>query len=42
MAKAMLLHPLASPTDPSWSVIIGLSIILIGTLYAIALILKQP
>lgn len=38
----MLLSPIASPTDPSWSVIIGLSIILIGTLYVIAIILRTP
>lgn len=37
-----MLLPIASPTDPTWSVIIGLSIILLGTLWTIAFILKQP
>jgi hypothetical protein len=37
-----MLHPLASPTDPSWSVIIALLVLLTFVLLAIALILKEP
>jgi hypothetical protein len=40
--KTMVLHPLASPTDPSWSVIIALLILLTFVLFVIALILKEP